>query len=309
MDDRALLLGVGLRREDDVACSRSPSVRSSRARRPCSRALERPLPRRAGRADRAEVRLAAGPPAAGTARSAPRRRARRRSRCASRPALSISRRPGPRSAARRPRAGRGRCSPPGFPAGPRRRCRASESAAARSSSARARRSPSAPAVRRSPHSDHELLAGLLDQAFGGWRAAPPDPRPSARSSSHAVAAHALAQAQVEDRRVRDRLAVEHEHGVGELEVADTVACRRGLAERAVQLQRQRAAGARVEVRRAERPSRIRRASRKPSSLVAPPAGERGRVRAPRGAGRRRPPPARAPRRPGAARRRRAAAAR
>ena len=53
----------------------------------------------------------------------------------------------------------------------------------------------------------------------------------------AVAAHALAQAQVEDRHVVDRLGVDHEHGVRELEVGDRRLQRR-LGERAVQLERQ-----------------------------------------------------------------------
>ena len=48
----------------------------------------------------------------------------------------------------------------------------------------------------------------------------------------------------------DRLGVEHEHGVGELEVAH-LRLQARLVQRAVQLQRQRAGDARVQVRRAE----------------------------------------------------------
>jgi hypothetical protein len=67
---------------------------------------------------------------------------------------------------------------------------------------------------------------------------------------HAVAAHALADAQVEDRHIVDRLGVEHEDGMGELEVGDL-----GLQAR-VGDRLQRLAGDRgalgVQVRRAER---------------------------------------------------------
>ena len=87
----------------------------------------------------------------------------------------------------------------------------------------------------------------------------------------AVAAHALADAQVEDRRVVDRLGVEHEHGVGELEVGD-----RRLQPRA---RRARACSSRGSVppareSRSAEPSasRSRRCRRKPSSfVVSPPA--------------------------------------
>ena len=83
-----------------------------------------------------------------------------------------------------------------------------------------------------------------------------------------MAAYALAQAQVEDRRVADRVGREHEHGVRELQV-ETRACRRGSFSA-----RCSSSGS-VPARRESmcgdaRPSRIRRASRKPSSLVASP---------------------------------------
>ncbi len=106
----------------------------------------------------------------------------------------------------------------------------------------------------------DSLAAGLQGGLGGHRL----------GQRQVVAAHALAQPQIEDRRVVDRVGREHQHGVGELEVADPGLQRRG-AERTVQLERQGAAAAGVQVRGGE-PSRISRASRWPSSLVAwPPA--------------------------------------
>ena len=95
-------------------------------------------------------------------------------------------------------------------------------------------------------------------------------RALATASVHVVAAHALADAQVEDRRVVDRVALEQHDGVGELEVRHG-RLQRGVGERALDVERQLAAGARGEVARAE-PSRNSRASRNASSLeVSPPA--------------------------------------
>jgi hypothetical protein len=67
---------------------------------------------------------------------------------------------------------------------------------------------------------------------------------------HRAPAHALAQSQIEDRRVVHRLAVQDQHGVGELEIGDR-GLHRGRRERLLELERQRAAGARVEVGRAQ----------------------------------------------------------
>ena len=109
---------------------------------------------------------------------------------------------------------------------------------------------------------------------------------------HAVAAHALADAQVEDRGVVDRLAVEHEHGVGELEVGH-----RRLQARSVQggmqLARQRPAEARVDVRRAQRAAH--ELLQQPALLVGRlAAGDRAQCRSPRRSARRRPRRARGP---------------
>ena len=91
-----------------------------------------------------------------------------------------------------------------------------------------------------------------------------------------VAADALADAQVEDRRVVDRVAVEQQHGVGELEVGD-VACSAGVGERARDVERQLAAGARGEVAASRARRGTAAASRNASSLVvSPPASAAAR---------------------------------
>src|SRR5262249_11426892 len=61
-----------------------------------------------------------------------------------------------------------------------------------------------------------------------------------------VAAHALANPQVEARAVVDRLGAEHEHGVGELDVGEG-RLQLGVVERGVQIARQRRAEPRVDV--------------------------------------------------------------
>ena len=156
--------------------------------------------------------------------------------------------------------------------------------------------------------DHDLLAGLrqLPGELVDARVVE-QLRGAGLEQAQAVAAHALAQAQVEDRHVLERVGVEHEHRVGELEVGD-LRLQRGLGQRAVQLQRQRAGAARVEVRGAE--ALAQQAREQQALLVGGlPAGDRAGALAGAREARRRPPPARAPRRRGAARRRRAAAAR
>ena len=67
---------------------------------------------------------------------------------------------------------------------------------------------------------------------------------------HAAPAHALADPQVEDRRVVDRLGAEHEHGVRELEVRDGRLQRR-RRQRALHVERHVAAHARVDVTRGQ----------------------------------------------------------
>ena len=120
----------------------------------------------------------------------------------------------------RPRAGRGRCCRPGFPAGRRPSVSASASVAASSSSAP--RAPLAvgaggrgarPTGSRSPRRPAPSSLARAHARLPRRRSAP-----LARSELQAVAADALAQAQVEDRRVVDRVGVEHQHRVGELEV-------------------------------------------------------------------------------------------
>ena len=84
-----------------------------------------------------------------------------------------------------------------------------------------------------------------------------------------MAAHALADAQVDDRHVVDGLAVEHEHRVGELEVGD-----RRLQRRARPARGAASSGSAPPARESRsgesRPSRSRRCRRKPSSLVVSP---------------------------------------
>ena len=88
----------------------------------------------------------------------------------------------------------------------------------------------------------------------------------------AVAPHALADAQLEDRRRIDRLAVEHEHGVRELEIGDARG-ERGSGECAPLLERHGAGRARVQVRRGEHVAQ--QAAEQEALLVARPrAGER-----------------------------------
>ena len=227
------------------------------------------------------------------------------------------------SGARRGRAARGR---PARRAGPRpgarrRGSRRPRRPAARAPSARTA-SDSAPAAcgeavglrargpasKRGRQRQQEGLAGAGREADAGGRVGV-QRRRAARGHGEldAVAAHALADAQVDDRHVVDGLAVEHEDGVGELEVGDR-RLRGGRAQRAVQRRAAASPPARESRSGEPRPSRIRRCRRKPSSLVRLAAGDR--ADAPVGALERRRPPrrARAPRRPGAARRRRGSSA-
>ena len=75
-----------------------------------------------------------------------------------------------------------------------------------------------------------------------------------------------------DRHVVDRLAVEHEHGVGELEVGDRRLQRRGCASAACSSRGRRPAARASRGAASRAPSRMRRCSRKPSSfVVSPPA--------------------------------------
>ena len=90
-----------------------------------------------------------------------------------------------------------------------------------------------------------------------------------------MAAHALAQAQVEDRRVVQRLGVEHEHRVGELQVAGArLQCR--LGQRTQELELEAAGTSRVEVRRAQA---LAHDARQQQPLLAGALAARERARA------------------------------
>ncbi len=107
------------------------------------------------------------------------------------------------------------------------------------------------AAERRVERDEQALAAAGRGAQHGLGVRVQGGRPGRRDREpDAVAAHALADPQVEDRRVVDGVAVEHEHGVGELEVRDR-RLQRGVGELARQRSRQRAAGRAGEVRRAE----------------------------------------------------------
>ncbi len=88
---------------------------------------------------------------------------------------------------------------------------------------------------------HRQGRGRLERARGRHRKPQLEP----------VAAHALAQAKVQDRGVVDGIRGQHEHRVGELEVRDPGLQAR-IAERAMHVERQGAAAPRVQVRRGER---------------------------------------------------------
>jgi hypothetical protein len=64
-----------------------------------------------------------------------------------------------------------------------------------------------------------------------------------------VTAHALAQAKVEDRRVADRIAIEHQRRMGELEVAHARLQAR-LVQSHVELEREHPGGTRIDMGRA-----------------------------------------------------------
>ena len=97
----------------------------------------------------------------------------------------------------------------------------------------------------------ERLAGAGRVAQDRRRAGIERRRPRAgHDELHAMAADALAQAQVEDRRVVDRVAVQQQHGVGELEVRHR-RLQVGVVERAQHVQRHLAAGPGAQVAGAE----------------------------------------------------------
>ena len=108
------------------------------------------------------------------------------------------------------------------------------------------------------------------------RSGPARPGARSRPQPDAVAAHALADAQVEDRRVVDGVAVEHEHRVRELEVRHG-GLQRGVGERAAPARRGSSPPGRQASCAEPRPSRNSRCSRKASSLVvSPPASAAAR---------------------------------
>ena len=146
---------------------------------------------------------------------------------------------------------------------PRRRPRRAAAAPARSSSAgslpAARASaPSAALVERGRQRGREGRARAGRVAHAQGRARLERARLGRGDGElQAVAAHALAQAQVEDRRVVDGLGVEHEHDVGELEVG-------GAAPAA------RARRARDAARAAAHPPRRESMCGEPSALAQQP---------------------------------------
>ncbi len=119
--------------------------------------------------------------------------------------------------------------------------------------------------------DHELLTGLGKSRRGLAYGLPA--LAGAPLQLHAVPARALAQAQIENRCVDQRVAVEHEHAVRELEVRNGRLQAR-VGQLPLQLGRQRAVGARVHVGRAEC---LAQHSREQKALLVgrTAAGERG----------------------------------
>ena len=282
MHERALLLGVGLGREDDVGVLAQPSVRNAAWATTVRGGGQRALPQLGGRAGRAAGRLQQV-----ERRSSPRRGPRR----------SPARRgpPRPSGGLGEARAGVGQHAglAQAAPVGARRDFEqagavgAGEPEAAGDLEQRgAPAAPSGPAVRRSPQritisrgasrasslcrrrAAARERASVLGVGAGRRARAARAPRRAAGSaaasaaakaapragreaharrgarrrassaarqataSCSAVAAHALAQAQVEDRRVVDGLGVEHQHGVGELEVARRAPAARARRARA-----------------------------------------------------------------------------
>ena len=158
--------------------------------------------------------------------------------------------------------------------------RSSAASVRRAASAPPRRAVAAPARRpaRAQRDEQRLAAGREAQRRARrWRPATTAARGDRELD--AVAAHALADAQVEDRRVVDGLAVEHQHGVGELEVGDGRLQRRVARARAAA----RAAGAppaRESMCGEPSASRIRRCEQE-ALLVGRRRRRRARRRAPR----------------------------
>ncbi len=99
--------------------------------------------------------------------------------------------------------------------------------------------------------DQQRLAGAGREAQDGLGVRVQRAGPGAgHGEPHAAPPGALAQPQVEDRRVVDRVAVEHEHGVGELEIGHAGLQRRG-GEGARELRVELARGDARQVVRAE----------------------------------------------------------
>ena len=163
----------------------------------------------------------------------------------------------------------------------------------------------ATAAERGAQRCDERLAGARREARDGRGVGVERRRAAGRDDElDAVAAHALADAQVDDRHVVDGLAVEHEDGVGELEVGHRRLQRRA-AQRGLQA---RPAGARTRARPGAGSPGPRAAG---AAGGSPPRWRRRRRRARRrvpssGPARPRRPPARAPSSPARAPRRRAA---
>ncbi len=252
--------GVRDRRCSRAASARSHSSRSGRSRSgsQCSRYSAPARPRRAPRRSRARHGRAAAP-----ARSSP-GPAFGQHACLAQPAAvgwrpGTSSRPAPStpampsvsaisSSARAPACSVGPGGQPLAPqdhdlaahgsrpsscaaslCGPRSRAASSRTASGSAPASRARRSTSSSRrrARRSARrrTRHRRRARSARPARRSRRAS--SACGEATASFSALAAHALAQAQVEDRRVVDRLGVEHEHGVGELEVAEPSPAARG----------------------------------------------------------------------------------
>ncbi len=111
-----------------------------------------------------------------------------------------------------------------------------ESPRARRGQRRTRAPPGSSPRRRARSEDRQSAFG--SSALG---------RALAIAQLDAVAAHALADPQVEDRRVVERLGAEHQHGVGELEVGDASPAAPGAASARASSSRPGRAGARVDV--------------------------------------------------------------
>ena len=276
--DRALLLGVGPRpgrrrpRARD-ALGQEARVRDDRARALASAAVQRGA---LGVAPRRLARLA-GRPAAGTARSARRRRAPPAIAGASRPSASASRRPGPAfgstPASRRPRPLAWR----GFPAGPAPSISDRATASRRcSSSARAALGPAGAGGEALARDDHAAprRPARARRARGSSRSA-------ARSAPERALERSVPCRRTPLRRRRSRIGASTSGSQSSTSTHGRTRGRRPSPagadrQRALQLERQRAR-ARESTCGEPSASRISRASSRPSSLVAPGGGpSRGR---------------------------------